>query len=187
MNRARKLTALAIGALAVAVAIPEQNQARGCGAPPISSDALNAAISRPVTRFAENVVHRNTEPVEADTANAMLDLLQEVDDCANAGEPLRVWPLYSAGYLARLFQIQGPFDEATYAAYAEPRPGGTGRGVRIESIDAIWNVRDGLYAIEVVKTYPSVPMPKRLIFWIVESEGRYLVEEITGEISYSLP
>jgi hypothetical protein len=59
--------------------------------------------------------------------------------------------------------------------------------VRIESIDAIWKVQGGLYAVEAVKRYPSIPMPKRLIFWIAESDGRMVIEEITGEISFSLP
>ncbi len=103
----------------------------------------------------------------------MRNLLRQLDACANAGEPLRVWSLYAPDYLARLFQVQGPFDEATYAAYATPQPGGTGRGARIASIDAVWKVRDGLYAVEAIKRYPSVPMPKRLIFWI-EAGGRPL-------------
>ena len=187
MNRYHTLTSLAIVTLAIAVALPERKSAVACDAPPISRGALNAAIDQPVTAFPENAIQRTTEPVEAETANALLELLRELDDCANAGEPLRVWSLYSPAYLARLFQIQGQFDEATYAGYAEPRPGGTGRGARIESIDAIWKVRDGHYAVEVIKTYPSIPMPKRLIFWLVESDGRFLVEEITGEISFSLP
>ena len=98
-----------------------------------------------------------------------------------------VWSLYAPDYLARLFQIQGPFDEATYAAYATPQPGGPGRGARIALIDAIWKVRDGLYAVEAVKRYPSVPMPKRLIFWIEAADGHYQIAEITGEISFSVP
>jgi hypothetical protein len=48
-------------------------------------------------------------------------------------------------------------------------------------------VRDGLYAVQAVKTYPSVPMPKRLIFWIAAADGQYRIAEITGEISFSLP
>src|SRR4029079_2133339 len=105
----------------------------------------------------------------------------------NAGEPLRVSPLYAPDYLARLFQTQGPFDAGTYAAYATTPPGGPGRGARIALIDAIWKVRDWLYAVEAVKRYPSVPMPKRLIFWIEAADGRYQIAEITGEISFSVP
>jgi hypothetical protein len=48
-------------------------------------------------------------------------------------------------------------------------------------------VRDGLYAVQAIKTYPSVPMPKRLIFWVAEVDGQLRIAEITGEISFSLP
>jgi hypothetical protein len=158
-----------------------------CEAPPITRETLNAAINQTVVPFTEDAIVRGALINDRAIADRLRELLEQLDACANAGEPLRVWSLYSPAYLARLFQIQGPFDEATYAAYTTPRPGGTGRGVRIESIDAIWKVQDGLYAVEAVKRYPSIPMPKRLIFWIAESDGRMVIEEITGEVSFSLP
>ena len=158
-----------------------------CEAPPISREALNAAIAQPVTPFPEDAVVGGEPLTDRAVAARLRGLLDQLDACANAGEPLRVWSLYSPAYLARLFQIQGPFDDATYAAYATPRPGGTGRGVRIVSIDAIWKVQEGRYAVEAIKRYPSIPMPKRLIFWIAVSDGRVQIEEITGEISFSLP
>jgi hypothetical protein len=158
-----------------------------CTAPPISREALNAAIAQRVVPFPENRIPDERSPVDAATEAVLRAFLAELDACANAGEPLRVWSLYSPDYLARLFQIQGPFDEATYAAYATPRPGGTGRGARVASIDAVWKVRDGLYAVQAIKTYPSIPMPKRLIFWIAEAGGQYRIAEITGEISFSVP
>jgi hypothetical protein len=158
-----------------------------CTAPPISREALNAAIARPVVPFPENRILDEQIPVDDATEAELRAFLAELDACANAGEPLRVWSLYAPDYLARLFQIQGPFDEATYAAYATPQPGGTGRGARVASIDAVWKVRDGLYAVQAIKTYPSVPMPKRLIFWIAAADGQYRIAEITGEISFSLP
>jgi hypothetical protein len=158
-----------------------------CIAPPISREALNSAIARPVVSFPENRIPDERVPVDAATEARLRAFLAELDACANSGEPLRVWSLYAPDYLARLFQIQGPFDEATYAAYAAPRPGGTGRGARVASIDAIWKVRDGLYAVQAIKTYPSVPMPKRLIFWVAEVDGQLRIAEITGEISFSVP
>ena len=84
-----------------------------CTAPPISREALNAAIARPVTPFPENAIPPGRTPVDEATAAQLRDLLQQLDACANAGEPLRVWSLYAPSYLARLFQVQGPFDEAT--------------------------------------------------------------------------
>jgi hypothetical protein len=158
-----------------------------CTAPPISREALNAAIAQPVVPFPENRIPDERTSVDAVTGTRLRAFLAELDACANAGEPLRVWSLYAPDYLARLFRIQGPFDEATYAAYATPQPGGTGRGARVASIDAVWKVRDGLYAVQAIKTYPSVPMPKRLIFWIAEVDDQLRIAEITGEISFSVP
>lgn len=158
-----------------------------CVTPPISREALNAAIAQPVTPFPENAIVSGELVTDRAVADRLRVVLDQLDACANAGEPLRVWSLYSAAYLARLFQIQGPFDEATYAAYATPQPGGTGRGVRIVSIDAIWKVQSGRYAVEAVKHYPSIPMPKRLLFWIDASADHLRIEEITGEISFAVP
>lgn len=158
-----------------------------CQSPPISRNALNAAIEQASIPFPQAAIVTG-QRIDGDPITTIfMSLLEQLDACAKTGEPLRVWSLYAPEYLARLFQIQGLFDQATYDTYATPRPGGTGRGVRIESVDAIWKVRDGLYAVEAVKTYPSIPMPKRLIFWITDAGGRYLIEEITGEISFSVP
>ena len=41
--------------------------------------------------------------------------------------------------------------------------------------------------VQVVTRYPSVPMPKRLLFWFVVGEDRVEIEEVTGEISFSVP
>jgi hypothetical protein len=158
-----------------------------CTALPIPLAALNKAINQPVVPFAENEIVAGEVVRDQAMIARVRDLLNQLDACANAGEPLRVWSLYSPAYLARLFQIPGPFDSVMYAAYATPQPGGTGRGVRIESIDAIWKVQDERYAVEAVKRYPSIPMPKRLVFWIDATGDRLLIEEITGEISFAVP
>ena len=184
MIRIALFAAVLLGSLLV---VDRAQPVARCTAPPITRAALNAAIALPVTPFPENEISPGRTPVDEATATQLRNLLRQLDACANAGEPLRVWSLYAPDYLARLFQVQGPFDEATYGAYATPQPGGTGRGARIASIDAVWKVRDGLYAVEAIKRYPSVPMPKRLIFWIEEADGRYQIAEITGEISFSVP
>ena len=137
-----------------------------CKAPPISREALNAAIAQGRSRLSAGRDRDRAADRWRPNRHQIRDLARATRCLRQAGEPLRVWSLYAPEYLARLFQIQGPFDQATYDTYATPQPGGTGRGVRIESIDAIWKVRDGLYAVEAVKRYPSIPMPKRLIFWI---------------------
>src|SRR5690606_400640 len=133
--------------------------------------------------FPENVLAAGRIGVGPAERQSILHVLDQVVACSNAGEPLRVWSLHSAASLARLFQIQGPFDQAMYAAYAKPLPNGTGSGMRLQTVEDVWRREDGVYGAEVIMTYPSVPMPKRIIFWLSESAGVWAIEEITGEIS----
>ncbi len=127
------------------------------------------------------------QPVTDADSDAIAAVIDQLVACSNAGEPLRVWSLYSSAYLSRLFRIQGPFDQAMYNAYAKPLPSEDGSGMQLISIRDIWQRSDGIYGAEVEMTYPAVPMPKRLIIWFSESDTTWQIEEITGEISFSLP
>ena len=158
-----------------------------CMTPPISRDELNAAIARPTSPFAENVIQDEQRPVADDVRRQVEEVLGQVVACSNAGEPLRVWSLYSNAYLSRLFQVQGQFTEAQYAAYSRPQPAQGGEGMRLECIESVHQRANGLVVAEVMTRYPSVPMPKRLLFWFVVDGNRIEVEEVTGEISFSLP
>jgi hypothetical protein len=184
VSRPAWATAVALLAFAVALLIPGRDTRAACPVDPISREALNAAIELPAAPFVEPA--STGAPVDAGRVRQIVDLVIDLDDCARTGEPLRVWSLYSPAYLARLFQVQGPFDEATYAAYAEPAPSDE-HGPAVQSFQRIWSAGEGLYGVEVIKTYPSVPTPKRLIFWVVETDQGLRIEEITGEISFSLP
>ena len=153
----------------------------------ISRDELNAAIARPAAPFTENVIHDEQLPVNDDVRQRVEDVLGQVVACSNAGEPLRVWALYSGAYLSRLFQIQGQFTGEQYAAFAAPRPATDGIGMDLERIDRVWQRADGIVVAQVVTRYSSVPMPKRLLFWFAVNGDRVEIEEVTGEISFSLP
>lgn len=175
---------LAVLVVASGLVIAGRSDEPECAANPISFEQLNAAIAEPVVPFDENVLARDRGAVTDEQREAAESLMRDMVACSNAGEPLRVWSLYSDAYLARMFQIQGPFDEGMYAAYAVPEPA-DGDGMRIESIEDVWVRSDGVIGVEVVMTYPSVPMAKRLIVWMDGDPLR--IEEITGEISFSLP
>ena len=114
-------------------------------------------------------------------------VLEQVVACSSAGEPLRVWSLYAPAYLARLYQIQGPFTESMYSAYEKPLPDESRSGMQVAGIVGLWQSGDGRYGIEAIMRYPSVPMPKRLIFWCVNTSDGLRIEEVVGEISFSLP
>jgi hypothetical protein len=158
-----------------------------CVTSPISLERLNAKIAMRSAPFAENVVQDQQLPVDDETRRRVEAVLDQVVACSNAGEPLRVWSLYSDAYLSRLFQIHGPFSDPEYEAYARPEPVKVGEGMRLETVERIWTRDDGIVVAQVVTRYPSVPMPKWLLFWFVVSEDRVEIEEVTGEISFSVP
>ena len=158
-----------------------------CTTAPISFERLNAAIAQPAVPFAENVVQDQQLPVTDETRQRVEAVLDQVVACSNAGEPLGVWSLYSDAYLSRLFQIHGPFSETEYATYAQPEPVNDGNGMQLERVEGIWSRDDGIVVVQVETRYPSVPMPKRLLFWFVVGEDRVEIEEVTGEISFSVP
>jgi hypothetical protein len=186
MTRSAWTAGVAVLAIAVTMLIPGRDTNAACPAGPISREALNAAIGLPVTAFAEPDPRDDLAPVDAGRVRRIVEFVIDLDNCARTGEPLRVWSLYSPAYLNRLFRIQGPFDEATYAAYADTATS-EDQGPTVQSFERIWVAGEGLYGVEAIKTYPSVPIPKRLIFWIAETDQGFRIEEITGEISFSLP
>ena len=158
-----------------------------CATPPISLSHLNAAIAQTAEPFAENVIQDEQLPVDDGVRRRVKAVLGQVVACANVGEPLRVWSLYSDAYLSRLFQIQGPFTEEQFVASARPLPAEKDVGMRLETIERVWQRADGVIVAQVVTRYPSVPMPKRLLFWFVRDGEELEIEEVTGEISFSLP
>ena len=164
-----------------------QTSESSCVTQPISRKELNAAIAQPATPFAENVIQDQQLTVDNDIPRKVEEVLGQVVACANAGEPLRVWSLYSDLYLSRLFQIHGPFTDEQYQSYARPQPSGPGEGMQLERIESMRQSQDGLVVAQVVTSYPSVPMPKRLLFRFVVEGDRVEIEEVTGEISFSLP
>ena len=179
--RAILITAVVIASL-VAIGRAEGEL---CASPPISLGHLNSAIAQPAVPFAENVIADGQLAVDQETHRTIGDVLDQVVACSNAGEPLRVWSLYSDAYISRLFQIQGPFTDIQYEAYARPQPGG--EEMRLERVERVWLRPDGKVGADVVMRYPSVPMPKRLLFWFAVAEDQTEIEEVTGEISFSLP
>lgn len=178
---------LILAVLVVSLLAMSRTSEASCVTPPISRERLNSAIAQPAEPFAGKATRDQGIPVDGDLRRQVEDVLGQVVACSNAGEPLRVWALYSDAYLSRLFQIQGQFTEEQYAAFALPRPTPGGSGMRLEVIERVRRRADGLVVAQVVTRYPSVPMPKRLLFWFAVDGGGVEIEEVTGEISFSLP
>jgi hypothetical protein len=126
------------------------------------------------------------EPVTAETALAMEQVVQMWLTCQNAGEPLRAWSLFSDGYLFRLLSRQGGLSGKAYRELATPAPVAAEAAV-ILVIEGARLLPDGRLGATVTVSYPSVPMPKRFFFYFTQVGGRLLIDGILGEISFSVP
>jgi hypothetical protein len=123
----------------------------------------------------------------ADVALAVGALTRELIACYNAGDQLRAYGLFTDPYLARVFGRQAGFTETAYSELATPRPDASDEPTRIVEIGAPEVIGDDRVGYTLVLAYDSVPMPKR--FWVeaVLVGDRWLIDDLRGEISFSVP
>ena len=126
------------------------------------------------------------EPVAAETAAAMEQIVRMWLACQNAGEPLRAWSLFSDGYLFRLLSRQGGLPGEAFRELATPAPV-VAEATLMLAIEGERLLPDGRFGATVTMSYPSVPMPKRFFFYFTQVGGRLLIDGILGEISFSVP
>ena len=149
----------------------------------ISVLLADTGIATPPATTAGQTLPAGT-PAEPSTAAAMEETVRLWLSCQNAGEPLRAWALFSDGYLHRLLARQGP--SAINAAEPSPAADAAGGAVLLE-IRGERELPDGRFGATVVIAYPAVPMPKTFFFSFIETDGRFLIDGILGEISFSVP
>jgi hypothetical protein len=180
------------GALAVtsAQSSPEAIPAEACIVAPRTRQEIAALLANPNTATPAATTAGQTlpagEPVAAETASAMDQVVQMWLACQNAGEPLRAWSLFSDGYLFRLLSRQGGLSGEAYRALATPAPVAAEATI-ILAIEGERLLPDGRFGATVTVSYPSVPMPKRFFFFFTQVGGRLLIDGILGEISFSVP
>lgn len=129
------------------------------------------------------------EPVRAEELIAIRATVESFIACSNAGEPLRVFGLYTDDYLLRLLGRERPLIDATrYAALATPIPAADDeRAVLIEISGARDIVATGQLGALVSISFPSVPEPKTFFFTFLPVDDLLLIDDILGELSFSLP
>jgi len=184
---------LALGATAAAQATPTPDvpPATLCTVPVPSLSDLNGVIlavaASPAPTPTPGVTPKGV-PADAETVDAITAVVRELVGCYNAGELLRSYALYTDAYLRRLFSRQGGFPQTTYDSFATPQPADD--PVTNTAILDITDVRllpDGSVGATVTLRYASIPMPKTFYFTFVRVEGRWLIDGILGEISFSVP
>ena len=169
---------------------PQAVPAEDCAVAPRTRQEIAALLANPNTATPAATTGGQTipagDPVAAETAAAMEQVVQMWLACQNAGEPLRAWSLFSDGYLFRLLSRQGGLAGEAYRGLATPAPVAD-EAARVVAVEDERLLPDGRYGATVTLEYPSVPMPKRFFFYFTQIDGGLLIDGILGEISFSVP
>lgn len=170
---------------------PDTPPAELCTADAPTFAALNAAIlgggdATPEPQRTPGVVAAGM-PADSATAAAVIATVRGLVACFNAGTPLRAYGLYTKAYLHRLFARQGSFSRASYDSYATPEPeSDPGKHTVILAIRDIRTFPDGTAGATVTLHYASIPVPKTFFFAFVRGGDDWLIDNILGEISFSV-
>jgi hypothetical protein len=160
-----------------------------CEAPPRSQSELTALFATPIAATPAPMpsvvpLGMSADPqTEAELAATVAGWLA----CQNAGEPLRAWSWFTDDYLRRLLDRQNGVGPAAYDALATPEPAAPNDLAAIAAIRDVRLLPGGRAGATVTLTYPAVPMPKTFFFTFVRVDGRWLIDGILGEISFSVP
>jgi hypothetical protein len=172
---------------------PDVPPAELCVVEAPSFERLNAAVLTPVADASPvpvrtpGVVPEGT-PGDPATVAAVTAVVRELVGCYNAGELLRSYGLYTDAYLYRLFNRQGGFTRTVYDSLATPEPEmDPNKHTAILEIADVRVLEDGAVGATVTMRYASIPMPKKFFFTFVRIDGRWLIDGILGEISFSVP
>jgi hypothetical protein len=156
-------------------------------------DRLNAIVltpladATPLPPYTSDVVPAGT-PADPPTIDGVVATVRELVGCYNAGELLRSYGLYTEPYLHRLFNRQGGFSREAYDNLATPEPGGeAGSATRILDIRDVRLLDNGFAGATVTLGYASIPMPKTFFFTFEWNGERWLIADILGEITFSVP
>ena len=130
------------------------------------------------------------QPADAATTEAVTGVLRELLACFHAGEPLRVYGLYSDAYLRRLLARSGPPDRGSYDLLATPEKSVQEDRSVLRSVTGV-RLLDGPRAgAVVVISYPTLPeglRDKRFFFVFVREGSQWLIDDVVGEISFGVP
>lgn len=126
-------------------------------------------------------------PVDSTTEESLRGQIEGFLACSCAGEPLRVFGLYSERYLAELISRERGFDRRLYDLWAEPRPAQPEECPVLRSASGSRLLADGKAALLVSIFYPNLEKEKEFVFTFMRAADSWLIDDIQGEISFSLP
>jgi hypothetical protein len=180
--------ALLIGSPLLSAAQSTPITAAGCDVAPRSLDELVMLAATPIPAVTPSVSLTIGEPLNYDQLTLIQSTVRRFIDCSNAGEPLRVYALYSDRYLQQMLSLERPaIDRSRYDALATPVPAQPGDEATLVTIEGGRRLADGRLGAEVTIAYPSIPMPKTFFFTFVMTDDGLLIDDILGELTFSLP
>lgn len=160
-----------------------------CDVPPVGYEELERL--RTVTSFDSSLVTPGVLPagipVDSTTAEVLRGRVEGFLACSCAGEPLRVFEFYSERYLAELISRERGFDRHLYELWAEPRPAPPEDCPVLRSASGARLLADGRAASLVRIFYPNIEKEKEFVFTFTRACESWLIDDIQGEISFSLP
>lgn len=184
------LTTLPAVATAGTTPTPEAPPPELCHAAPRSLEELTALLATPepspLPTRTPGVVPAGA-PADDVTLAGIEATVRELVACFNAGELLRAYGLYTDDYLRRLFYRQGLPAREAYDALATPEPAPPDQRTAILAIQDVRVFDDGTAGATVTIRYARVPMPKTFFFTFARVDDRWLIDDILGEISFSVP
>jgi hypothetical protein len=176
------LTFAAFGAR-TAEATPVAEAARSCDVPERSLDEVTALLATPAAPAPEwSGVLPMGEPLRPDEQIQLEATVDQFIACGNAGEPLRIFGLYTDRYLLRLLNGErSPLDAGWHDALATPAPAAPGSGAELVEITGGRRMADGRLGALVTIAFPATPQSRTFFFAFLPQGDHVLIDDI-GEI-----
>ena len=165
-----------ISTAGAAVATPGAEGARDCTVAPRTADELAAVRATPEApapfRAGPQTMGEPLRPEEQIHLEATVRLFIA---CGNAGEPLRIYALYSDRYLQRLLNGErSPIETAWPVAQASPTPA----GATLVAITSGRRMADGRLGALVTIAIPDAAQPGTFFFTFLPDDDRLLIDDI---------
>ncbi len=168
-------------------ATPVPGAAWGCDVPARPIDEVTALLATPTAEAGWSGVLPMGEPLRPDEQIQLEATVHQFIACGNAGEPLRVYSLYTDRYLLRLLNGErSPFDAGWHDALATPVPADPGSGAELVEITGGRRMADGRLGALVTIAFPAAPQSRAFFFTFLPQGDHVLIDDI-GEIVSSSP
>ncbi len=165
----------------------EGAQATGCTARPRSFEEIKDLIDASAPAL-ETPIWVGPEPRASRETTAEVEaLVQAFLDCSAAGEPLRVWSLYSDAYLGRLLYRERGYDRTRYAADLVAAPLELSERPELRVVSHVMATGQDHASATVVIWYPNLDREKTLAWRFVRVGDEWRIDEIDGEITFAVP